>query len=306
MGTWDISTARNMYPGSEEETIRRLAEGGNCARIYKLANDYGDKVTHTNYYLCADSSEELALFRSPLIHNVVLVYDRGMVVSQQVTFRDSPEGRRVLGIELLDSITSGRQCGGSTRELNDKLCSAAADGDTALVKKLLGQGADPNAITPNGYPALVCGGRSFEIVELLLKAGADPNVANEENDETPLSIAAGEGRLRIADLLVDHGAGVDFMGKKHMTALMLAVRSAEGVRFLLEKGANQTGRYGSRALGEAAFGGHLESVRVLLESGVDPNLGKETQSTALDNARRSRFDANKDEIIRILISYGAQ
>jgi hypothetical protein len=101
MGSWDIGQAKNMYPGSEEETIRQLAESGNYARIYKFANHYGDRMTHTNYYTCMDSNEEIALFRSPRVHNVVLIYDRGKAVSQQVSFRDTPEGRDVLGVEFL-------------------------------------------------------------------------------------------------------------------------------------------------------------------------------------------------------------
>jgi hypothetical protein len=81
MGSWDISVARKMYPGNESETIMAMAKAGNYYRIYKLAHDYGDKITHTNYYTCSNQAEENSLFRSPLVHNVVLVYDRGEVMN---------------------------------------------------------------------------------------------------------------------------------------------------------------------------------------------------------------------------------
>ena len=90
-----------MYPGTDAETICRLAEGGNYLRVYKLANDYGDKVTHTNYYTCKDAGDERALFSSPLVHNVVLVYDHGQLVSRPVKFLETSEGRQIQGVDLL-------------------------------------------------------------------------------------------------------------------------------------------------------------------------------------------------------------
>jgi ankyrin repeat protein len=54
---------------------------------------------------------------------------------------------------------------------------------------------------------------SFELIELLLKNGADPNLAADElydvewdNDLTPLHLAASIGDLKIVTLLVSYGA----------------------------------------------------------------------------------------------------
>jgi hypothetical protein len=75
-----IKQAREMYGGeSEAETVLNLAKAGGYRRIYKYANHYGDKITHTDYKRIQSPGDpqERALFRSPYVHNVVLVYDDG-------------------------------------------------------------------------------------------------------------------------------------------------------------------------------------------------------------------------------------
>ena len=84
MSSIDIRTVNMMYGGStEEETIMNMAKGLGCYRIYKYANDYGDKKTHTDYkYIMSETDpQEAALFRSPLVHNVVLVFENGKVIN---------------------------------------------------------------------------------------------------------------------------------------------------------------------------------------------------------------------------------
>ncbi len=89
------------YGDSEPEAIAAYAAKWGVRRMYKLANDYGDRETHTNYYSVKDSNEEISLFKSPLVHNVVLVFDNGEHVNQPVTFNDTENGREVLGINFL-------------------------------------------------------------------------------------------------------------------------------------------------------------------------------------------------------------
>lgn len=79
-----IKSAKELYGGAtEEETIRKLAKSGGYRLIYKYANRYGDKVTHTDYKEIPypGHPQEQALFSSPYVHNVVLVYDEGKVIT---------------------------------------------------------------------------------------------------------------------------------------------------------------------------------------------------------------------------------
>lgn len=85
---------------------------------------------------------------------------------------------------------------GCSHELSreDRLGGAASAGNIAEIKRLLGEGVDVNcrihsnvAGTPLYYAALF---RQPEAVEVLLAAGADPNIANTRG-ETPLLASIG-------------------------------------------------------------------------------------------------------------------
>jgi hypothetical protein len=82
MSSISISRAKEVYGGStERETITNMARKTGCYRIYKYANEFGNKVTHTDYKRISSESDEKALLSSDWVHNVVLVYDRGNVLN---------------------------------------------------------------------------------------------------------------------------------------------------------------------------------------------------------------------------------
>ena len=87
-----------------------------------------------------------------------------------------------------------------------------------FIREILGLGADPNPADHAGFPPLIAAlscGRShpgstarpdvLEIIELLLRAGADPNQRGL-NDYTPLHMAVAEGSRGAVALLLAHGA----------------------------------------------------------------------------------------------------
>lgn len=100
MSTLDLTDV-TPYGETEELAITAYAKKWGIRRMYKVANDFGDKVTHTNFFSVKTPQEEFGLFSSPYVHNIVLVFDDGEHVCQPVTFNDTNEGRQVLGIALL-------------------------------------------------------------------------------------------------------------------------------------------------------------------------------------------------------------
>jgi hypothetical protein len=92
MGGWfvssiDIRTARATYGAEPEaETLKNMAAAHGCRLIYKYANDYGDKVTHTDYkvVMAPGDAQDRGFLNSPLVHNAVLVYVDGRIVSETV------------------------------------------------------------------------------------------------------------------------------------------------------------------------------------------------------------------------------
>jgi ankyrin repeat protein len=69
-------------------------------------------------------------------------------------------------------------------------------------------------------------------VEVLLKAGADPNIPNNEND-FPIHVACGYGALKIVNLLLDYNASVETKDGKGNTPLLLAAREDDDVHIAI-------------------------------------------------------------------------
>lgn len=130
-------------------------------------------------------------------------------------------------------------------------------------------------------------------VEALLDDGADPNV--EENDETPLTCAAASSRARVVGLLLDEGATADpdalrsalgarsgFVGMPLSDVPKVDRARDETVRLLLDRGVDPDGgTNGPSPLLYAAWSEQEANVDLLLERGADPNHGGRVQSTVV-------------------------
>ena len=140
--------------------------------------------------------------------------------------------------------------------------------------------------------------------------GADPWVGPSAPEPlTPLMTAALAGTMEEMERVMASGADVNAATRSGITALMCASRDPAKVRRLLEAGANPkaAAKSGHTALMLAAgYDGALESVRLLLDRGADPNAVAIEAifpgATALRNAAL-RGDA---ETVRLLLDRGAQ
>ncbi|TDH16300.1 hypothetical protein EPR50_G00018150 [Perca flavescens] len=107
--------------------------------------------------------------------------------------------------------------------LEDDLTTAAAMGNTADVEYLLRAGAEVNGVNCFGRTALqVMMMGSTPVAQLLLKHGADPNVADRSTGTTPLHDAARTGFLDTVRLLVQFLADPKTKDKTNNRAIDLA------------------------------------------------------------------------------------
>lgn len=130
------------------------------------------------------------------------------------------------------------------RALSPRLIEAVTADDTAAVRDLLAQGADPNArAAETGLTVLMMAAcqANLELVKALIDAGADVLTTDSQTGATPLHKACQGGSAEIARLLLERGAFVDAvtptMGH---TPIMDALwyKWPEVVEVLLEHGAN--------------------------------------------------------------------
>ena len=83
------------------------------------------------------------------------------------------------------------------------LTLAASTGQTAVVRYLLDQGANPNLRGMSNPLIVACWRGEYEVAELLLERGADPKARGEA---TPLYAAEGIDNAELVALLRAHGA----------------------------------------------------------------------------------------------------
>ena len=149
---------------------------------------------------------------------------------------------------------------------------------------------------------------------LLLSCGADPNEADSEM-MTPMHIAAQHGKVEVIQTLIKHGANMsEEAGQHQRTPLHCAVLEGHlaAVRVLVENGANvdAIGRYGDTSLHSAAVLGHAEIVRTLVQYGARVNGSSLKDSNtalhfALEAEIMKRCPGEKNEALDTLVALGA-
>ncbi len=151
----------------------------------------------------------------------------------------------------------------------DQLRQAAYEGDQSMVRELLGQGVNVNAVDAEGRTALVFAAFNghLEILQDLLKAGAVVDV-RESMGRTPLMYASTGPFPESVLLLLENGADPNAVDSdEHFTAIMHA--AAEGhlevVKILIDHGADHTltDIDGDNAASFARQNGHSQVVEYL-------------------------------------------
>ncbi len=198
------------------------------------------------------------------------------------------------------------------------------DGDTRVLKLLLGHGADisgspPGALHDAAAMALkkkdwsmpkvrfspfynaICRG-DFESADVLLKAGADMN-SIEWDGSTVLRKAVGMQRPDTVRYLLAHGADVNKTCQGCATALGDAT-DPEMTVLLLQAGAdpNRSTAQGDTPLMNAARSQRVKQAQLLLDAGADPNVYTNYGATPL---MYTACNGNM-ELARMLIAKGAR
>jgi ankyrin repeat protein len=193
------------------------------------------------------------------------------------------------------------------------LHAAAFTGRLEMAKLLIDSGAITTAENEHGEIPLHLVSRgqyisqenSVGIVQLLLECGVDVN-AQEKHGWTSLHWAAFKGRVKVAQVLLGHGANAKWETEKGETALNLVSRGEydseeHGVsvaRLLLERGVdvNAQDKVAWTSLHWAAFKGRVEVARVLLDHGANVKLETEVGETALHVVSQGEYDSYESGI----------
>jgi ankyrin repeat protein len=143
------------------------------------------------------------------------------------------------------------------------------------------------------------------ISELLIGgAGVDEP---DRGGRTPLMQAAINKRIDIMKLLLDSGARTDLQDKNGWSVLYFAVqvRSAEGIKLLVSHGPtvdlDQGDKGGRTPLMQAAINQRIDIMKLLLDSGAEPDIQDRRRWSALHFAAQEQ----SADGIELLVSHGA-
>ncbi|CRL00256.1 CLUMA_CG013529, isoform A [Clunio marinus] len=125
-------------------------------------------------------------------------------------------------------------------------------GHFGLAQLFISKGADVNHKKQGGHSSVQYAKGYKNILELLIKNGADVNVLDDRQD-SPLHRAATLGRTGVAKILIENGAKVNVQNREGNTPFHLALEDEQS---------------------EVAF--------LLFESGADPKILNRAKQTAID------------------------
>lgn len=163
------------------------------------------------------------------------------------------------------------------------------------VKSLIQRGFDPNTRDDKGQTGLLLALRepSPRVIDALLASPKTNVEARNENDESPLMLAAIKGQQDLVEKLIARDADIN---KPGWTPLHYAASSGQVaiMKLLLDKYAfiDAPSPNGTTPLMMAAMYGSGASVKLLLDEGADTAMKNQQGMTALDFAKRgNRPDA---------------
>ena len=237
---------------------------------------------------------------------VKLLLQAGADVNAKADNGRTPMERATYG-EHMDCVRLLQASGKvSSTQYGAALEEAADSNDAAAVRQILDAGGATADSCSKALLKALGKGRDYlkpEIVEMLLKAGADPNVENR-NEVPALSQACEKGSEACVKLLLEAGANVNGTDKMGDTPLAYAGKPA-CVQLLLDAGAdvNAKNSEGVSVLGKAVSNNLSEVVELMAGTGkLDRTLCTREMVKVLADQSRGRLEA---DCIKHLLAAGA-
>jgi uncharacterized protein len=182
-----------------------------------------------------------------------------------------------------------------------RVADAAMRGDRDAVRALLKQAVDVNAAQGDGMTALhwAASKDDVDLAQMLLYAGANVRATTRLGGITPLWISAQNGNARLIETLLKAGADPNVANALGMTPIMMAAASGsvDTIKALVARGADVNAKentYAQTALMFAAAANHARAIEVLLEVGAKANSATKVRMPPARGPRPSAAAASSD------------
>ena len=211
--------------------------------------------------------------------------------------------------ELIQAlIDSGAVVNATNNSDRTALMMACFKGDIDAVNVLLNAGTDPNITDEYGETCIhdaVRGDACKEVLQTLIDNGANVNITNMDG-ETALLLACYERKVKLLDLLVSAGADPMIADDNGDTCLHHAVRehcSKEDLQVMINptSDVNVLNKKNRTALMMACLNGNVDAANVLLTAGAETNIADEFGDTCLHDAV---WKGCSKEVLQAIIVHG--
>lgn len=198
------------------------------------------------------------------------------------------------------ALSNGANINAHNLHKDTSLHLLATKGFTKWCRFAIENGADINCQNSSLRTPLINAAltRHPDVVKLLIEHKADVDIS-DNYQETAFSLSVYES-LKIAELLLDYGANINYRNSDGKTPLMDAVdrERHEIVDFLLSKDCDVNGHdnNGDTALITATVQGNFQLVKELLDRGADLFAVDKNNLTALDFAKNSQTNDERREL----------
>lgn len=191
------------------------------------------------------------------------------------------------------------------------VCWAIKKRHNKIAKILISAGAKLNN-TNHLLSIMLAVSMNTDMIEPLIDAGADVNLASGALDETPLISAIRNNQEDALQLLIDHNANIEQpCGIMNFTPLLKAINMRENrfVQLLLENGADPNKMVENESPIVLAIKEHqIDSLRLLIEHGADVNNRGVQGETCIQTLQKMQLRDPQcvicNEILTILINAG--
>lgn len=213
---------------------------------------------------------------------------------------------RILSLAVIALLASG--CDSQTPKQTHEFLVQCQNEQISVIETSLNQGIKVNSASPAGMTCLMVAAKEkrTELVKRLLDKGANPN-QKMDSTTTALMLAVGpDSDPELVTRLIEAKSDLKALSADGSSLLMIALGNDDSIQIPREAISELTVKPetdGLREFNNDPFQmPNLETVKLLLDSGVDLNAINHESSAALDYAIQMEYDP---EVLTLLINAGA-